>query len=430
MTPIRDLRQKNARLHSQMKALETKPEGEAGDLSDAQQKQFDELRADFDKTAKAIDRQTFFDEAARHADGAPIREGDADFERECRDFSLRAAIAGAAGMECDWGREREVAQELQRRSGGAFKGLAVPMNVFERRATGADFEKRVITTAAPVGGPGANIIATDFWADQFIDTLRANLVTTQLGATVLSGLVGNVDVPRLKKSAGAGWVAENAAISASDHEFSKVSLAPKHVGAITEFSRNMLLQTTPAIEALIRRDFAFVLAQALDAAAIKGGGSNQPVGVLATSGIGSVSMATPSWTSVLSLIDAVEEANAVGSGFLMRPLAAKKLRSTVRVASTDSRFIMESPDSLADYPAIRSTLVPIDTPPNPDTTSVIFGQWSDLLIGYWSAFDLLVNPYESSAYAKGNVSVRGMLTADIAVRHVESFAAATDFPAA
>jgi HK97 family phage major capsid protein len=294
----------------------------------------------------------------------------------------------------------------------------------------AVFERRVITTAAPAGGPGANIIATDFRADQFIDMLRAQMITQRLGATVLSGLKGNVDIPKLKASAAAGWVAENAAITPSDHEFTKVSLAPKHVGAITEFSRNMLMQSTPDIEALIRNDFAFVLAQALDAAALKGGGANEPTGVLGTTAVDkTTSMATPSWGAVLDLINIVEEANAVGTGFAMRPLAATKLRKTAKVTSTDSVMVMESPDNLAGYPVARSTLIPIDTVPAPDATSVIFGQWSDLLIGYWSAFDLLVNPYESTAYSKGNVSVRGMLTADIQLRHAESFAAAIDFPA-
>lgn len=59
-------------------------------------------------------------------------------------------------------------------------------------------------------------------------------------------------------------------------------------------------------------------------------------------------------------------------------------------------------------------------------SAVLCGDWSQLLIGYWSAFDLLVNPYESTAYAKGNVSVRAMLTCDIAVRYAEAFAASTD----
>lgn len=190
------------------------------------------------------------------------------------------------------------------------------------------------------------------------------------------------------------------------------------------------MQSTPDIEQLIRSDFAFVLAQALDAAALVGGGSNEPDGLIAAGIDDSVSMSTPSWSKVLDLINVVEEANAMGTGFAMRPLVAKTLRNTAKVASTDSVMVMESPDSLAGYPVSRTTQLPIDATPDPDTTTIIFGQWSDLLIGYWSAFDLLVNPYESTAYSKGNVSVRGMLTADIAVRHLESFAASTDFPAA
>lgn len=420
---LRELREKRARIVGEMRAIADKPEGDAGAPSEPQEKRFEILKGELTLVEKAIDKQELVDEADKRAAGHPLgRDGDADFDRECRAFSLRAAIAAQSGLAVDAGREKEVSAELQRRGGGRFQGLAVPMAVFE---------KRVITTAAPAGGPGANIIATDFRGDQFIDILRAAMVTQKLGATVLSGLIGNVDIPRLKASATTGWVAENAAITPSDHQFDKVSLTPKHVGAITEFSRNMLLQSAPAIEQLIRDDFAKVLAQALDAAAIKGGGSNEPDGVLSQAGLDtSVSLATPTWAKVLDLIDIVEEADATGSGFLMRPLVAKTLRSTLRAASTDSRMIMETPDALADYPAVRSTLVPIDTVPTPDATSIIFGQWSDLLIGYWSAFDLLVNPYESTAYSKGNVSVRGMLTADIAVRHVESFAASIDFPAA
>jgi hypothetical protein len=77
---------------------------------------------------------------------------------------------------------------------------------------------------------------------------------------------------------------------------------------------------------------------------------------------------------------------------------------------------------LAGYTCASSTLVPSDSTGN----RIIFGNWSDLMLGYWSAFDLLVNPYESTAYSKGNVQVRGMLTMDVAVRHYESFAAALD----
>ena len=53
---------------------------------------------------------------------------------------------------------------------------------------------------------------------------------------------------------------------------------------------------------------------------------------------------------------------------------------------------------------------------------LIFGNWNDLVIGFWSEIDLLVNPYSDSAFSMGNVQLRGAMTLDIALRHPESFA--------
>ncbi len=419
---LRELMEKRAALVAKMRKINDAPGGEGGDLSEAQQKEFTELRSDLKTTEAAIERQNLIDEADRRAGGETITgDPDNNFDRECRAYSLARAIAGAAGLDVDNGREREVSAELKRRSGGKLKGVAVPMQIFE---------KRVVTTTTPVGGPGANVIAQDYRGDQYIDLLRSKLVTQARGATVLSGLQGNVSIPKGTKSAVAAWVAENGAISASDLEFDSLDMTPKIVGVLSEFSHLMALQASPDIENLFRNDFSAVLARALDAAALVGGGTNEPDGLIAAGIDTSVSMATPSWSKVLDLINTVEEADAMGTGFVMRPLVAKKLRETPKVASTDSVMVMESPDNLAGYPVSRSTQLPIDATPDPDTTTMIFGQWSDLLIGYWDAFSILVNPYESTAYTKGNIMVRGMLTSDVAVRRLESFAASTDFPAA
>jgi HK97 family phage major capsid protein len=81
---------------------------------------------------------------------------------------------------------------------------------------------------------------------------------------------------------------------------------------------------------------------------------------------------------------------------------------------------------MAGYPLLTSTLVPTDLGAGNDKTALVLGDWSELIIAYWSELDILVNPYESTAYAKGNVQVRAMATCDVAVRHPEAFAAAVD----
>ena len=70
-------------------------------------------------------------------------------------------------------------------------------------------------------------------------------------------------------------------------------MSPKTVGAWTKFSHLMQLQSTPEIEQLIRSGFVSILANAIDTAALNGSGSsNQPTGILNTSGIGSVAGGT------------------------------------------------------------------------------------------------------------------------------------------
>jgi HK97 family phage major capsid protein len=310
------------------------------------------------------------------------------------------------------------------------QGMLVPTAVFE---------KRVVTTGLPAGGPGANVIATDWRGDMFIDRLRTAMAVRRLGATVLDNLVGNVDIPRLKASATSAWIAENTALTASDPQFDKVSLTPKHCGVMTEVSRNLILQSSPSIEEILRNDFAALLAEALDKAAINGGGANEPVGILTTAGVGDVPGGTnglaPTWANIVALVGLVGAANGLqGSlGFLTNSKTMAKLASTQKTPTdTASTFILplvNTADALAGYPLTISNNVPSNLTKGTASgvcSALIFGNFNDLLIGYWSSFDLLVNPYESSAYSKGNVLVRGMLTADIKLRHPESFAKTAD----
>jgi HK97 family phage major capsid protein len=416
-----DLNERRGRIVAELRAITESPAGDGGELSAEQTVKFDALKTELQAIEKRIERQTFLDECDRRASGERVAgSGDRRLDAELRSFSLRRAmLLGVPNHGEDCGRERELSIEIARRAGRPFQGICVPLSVFHEPV-----EQRVITTALPAGGPGSNLIATDHLGGMYIDHLRAAMIVRQLGARILTGLVGNVSIPRLKQSASIGWVAENSALTPSDQQHDAVELTPRHVGGIVEFSRNMLLQSSPDIEELIRRDFAAVIARAADAAAITGGGANEPDGVIASiDSSDAVSMTPPTWEAVLQLIEEVEAADSEGSAFVTSAAVVRKLRSTPRlVASEDGvvadRVIMEEPRMLAGYPLAQTSLCPAQ--------HIVFGLWSDLLLGFWSELDVLVNPFESTAYSKGNVQVRGMATADIALRHVESFAVSSD----
>jgi HK97 family phage major capsid protein len=284
-------------------------------------------------------------------------------------------------------------------------------------------EQRAITTTNPSGGPGSNLISEQYLGGQYFDRLRANLTISRLGARVISGLQGSpVVIPGLKDSAASGFFAENTAIPSSQAAFRQISMAQKFSGMLTEISYAMLLQGSPDVEALVRDDFAKVMAETIDRVAIQGGGTNEPTGILANTSIIQTTYdpAAP-WASVQDFVGGMEDKDIApeSCAFLTNPGVVTYFRQAERTPET---FIMEDRNTLDGYTVARTTLCPAET--------LIFGDFSDLIIGYWDSFNILTNPYASGSYEKGNILVRATLAMDLAVRHIESFGVLIDVKAA
>lgn len=356
-----------------------------------------------------IDRSRKIDAAERAEPGRPIH-GDAQLDHELRSkFSLTRAIAGAAGLSVDWGFEREMQGELAKRAGRAAEGVFIPSEIFEIR---------VLTTSQ-----ASELVPTDHRPDLYVSALVSSSVVRGLGARVLNGLTGNVSIPRETDSPAVGWVAENQALTLDDANFDAVTLSPKHAGALAEWSRNMLMQASPDVETLHRQMLARNLALAIDRAAIKGGGSNEPVGVLSTVGIQTV-------TNPASLFEATHKAVALADvenvGTVSRALLTTPEMRQIAAMWTDQNGL---PIEVAKVFGGEKTMFSNQVPKNLGAGTehgFIYGDWSELLIGIWSEIDILVNPFESTAYSKGNVSIRAMATVDCGVRHPKAFVSVED----
>jgi len=326
----------------------------------------------------------------------------ARFERECSD-----AYAGIAGR--------------------AAQGFYVPLEVQQRDLN--------VTT----GSAGGNTVATNLLAENFIDLLRNRMLVMKMGAQLLSGLTGNIAIPRQTGGATAYWVAESGAPTESQQAFDQVSMTPKTVGAFTDISRKLLLQSSIDVEAFVRRDLATVLALELDRAAINGSGaSNQPTGILATSGIGDVAGGTnglaPTWAHIVELWSDVAVANADfgQTGILTNAKVVGKLMTTLKSAGVAGYIVENFPDAngFTSASGLRlgcSNQVPSNLTKGSASgicSALIQGNWNDLIIGNWGTLDLMVDPYTGST--SGTVRVVALQDADIAVRHPESFSAMKD----
>lgn len=419
---LHDLQEKRSAAVTEMRALADKVEAEARDYSDDEAKRHADLKKEVADLDAKITRAKDVAEAERSAPAIVQGNGrDGQYEDRAREFSITTAIRAAMGERVDDGRERELSSELARRTGRKFSGVAVPDEVFQA-------EKRTLTT----GGDAASLYPETHRGDLFIDMRRSAMVTGRLGATVLDGLVGDIDIPKQTASSTAQWVDEDGSLSETDADFADVTLSPHTVGAMTSFSRRTMLNAVPSVEQIVRRDLAAVVARAVDYAAMLGDGQNNvPTGVVSTSNTHEVTLATPSWAEVLEFIASIQsdDADMDSLGWAMTPKAVKAFRSTLKVSGdAGAGYLMSEPGNLAGYAAANTTALP-DTDggsPASDVSTVIFGAWSQLLIGRWSGVDLLVNPYETTAYAKGRVKVRAMQDVDVAVRHAEAFAWAAD----
>jgi HK97 family phage major capsid protein len=422
---LREMLERRAALTAEMRGLLDKhPDGTLPADAEAR---WNALKGELDGLEQRISRQSVLDDAERRAAGQPIGgTGDTNLDRELARVGLLDAIrAQLGGTDQAAGRAREISAELERRSGRRAQGL------FWHMGAPAGTERRVLSTTTPAGGPGGALVPTDYRPDLFIDRLRNATRVRALGATVLANLSGNVTIPRRNASVSAGWVAENTPLAASDPGFDGVTLTPKHAGMTSELSRNMIQQASPDVEQLARNDMALVLAETLDGAAISGSGTApQPRGILNTPGIGSIALGTNGnallYDNFADLRGQVADLNAEGDSvaFLTN---TKVRRAVAKMLDAQGRPLGEAV-VFQGQPVQYTNLVPSNLTKGTGTnlSALIYGNWSDLLIGVWSELDILVNPYESTAYAKGNVSVRAMMTVDVAVRHPQSFAAITD----
>ena len=361
-------------------------------------------------------------------------------------YSLTAGIR--AMLTGDWssreaGLVRELSKEVEK-SGVAKtteRSFFVPFAALNQRAT-------YVTSGATTGG---NLVQTDLLADEFIEFLRNNAVMLQLGVRTMTGLVGNVAIPRRSGVASTYYLStQTTAITQSESTFDQVTMSPKNLAALSKYSRQTLLQGTPGIEELVRRDLTDGINLAIDLGILNGSGSaGQPTGIMQTSGIGSVAMGTNGGAVTLEKVVDLEAAvmnvngvvNAGAVSYLTnyRVLAAlKKLRAGGSTTG-DGPFLFNTdaarigrgatPGILNGYPLAASNQVPNTLTKGSSSgvcSALLMGDFSQAMVGFWgNGLEITVGE-DQDDFSKALTSVRGIVTYDVAVRDPKSFAAILD----
>jgi HK97 family phage major capsid protein len=164
------------------------------------------------------------------------------------------------------------------------------------------------------------------------------------------------------------------------------------------------------------------MALAIDAGALEGSGtSGNPTGIKNTAGINTVTFAAanPTWAETVNMESQVALDNAlVGNlSYILRSDDYGSLKTTEKATGT-AQFVVDRDGRINNYGVVVSN--------QPTSGDHYFGNFSDLLVGFFGGLDIVVDPYSTST--KGAVRVVGIQMIDVAVRNAVSFCLGNDTP--
>ncbi len=363
---------------------------------------------------------------------------------EIKNYSLLRMIRAAADARSNphaWdeaGLELEASRAMAKKLGREPQGFFMPWDIMISPVNRQGGGMRLRNTQQ-AGDPeyGGYLVRTDLLINSFIDVLRNKMITQQAGARVLTGLVGNIDIPKKGQSSTAYWIGEGTTPNKSDLKFGQIEARPRTVAAYLQLTRRFLKQASMDAEMMARDDLATTLAVAIDQSGLHGlGAANQPRGVQYTTGIGSVvggeNGAAPDWADIVNLETevAVDNADTGSLAYITNAKVRGKLKQTPKVSGTDARMVWDENNSstpLNGYPAYVTNQVSstLSKGTSVNTCSAIFyGNWEDLVYCLWGGLDVIVDPYTNST--SGDVLITSMQDVDVVERRAQSFAAMLD----
>jgi HK97 family phage major capsid protein len=439
---IKALHEEKGRLIEELNTLQTSINAEQRSMTDTEKTRFNEIDARLDSIGSEVEvLEKLQKRAAEKIASAPVYGAASTSDKNERNdmankYSFKRAVEMAAtgrreGIEFEM--HQEAAAEFQRAGVSvAAHSVLLPSDVFKRDMT---------ATGGTSGSEGGVNIQTNVGG--IIDVLLPATVLNGLGVTRFDNLTGNLDLPQASTQPSAGWNTENGTATEKSPAFGKVSFSPKRLAAFIQVSNQLLRQSSNSIDAYVRQYLINAMAQELEKAAIKGGGTNEPTGIIGNSNVnvifagGAASNSTNAngaavvWADVVNAMKAVENSNAMGQAYLTNPLVKAALQTTARQSSgVEGNFILQSgAGELNGYPLAVTTNVPSNLSKGTSSTlsGMIFGDFSKLAIASWGGMELTVDPFSGATAGLTNMVLNSYM--DVNLLQPKAFAVCKDIVA-
>ena len=358
----------------------------------------------------ASERKAFAEIKHRKSDAhdgvAPLQilGGDQKAEQKIlRKYSLVNVARALAGQRVDIGFEREISEEIRKNGGCSGKGaISVPHAVLLGRAT-----------SLTESGTSSYTVGTELRADLFIDALRPYMILPALGVQFITGLRGNVAIPKMTAAGSGYWVAEEADITRLAPTLGQVALSPHTVGAACDISHLLMAQSTPAADEIVRGDILKSIASKIQQAVFATGGAGSPTPITSATGMNNptVTGGTPTYAEMLGFPGDIlaDSAMTDNQKWAISGAVWRKLAATFTDGTAKAQVLLDwASKTLLGFPYLVSQDV--------GTNAAFFGDWSTVMIGVWGN-GIEINADTSTLSLSGGVRLVGLQDVDVAVRH-------------
>ena len=237
--------------------------------------------------------------------------------------------------------------------------------------------------AVTVTAEGEDVVVTDF--ANILEPLRTKNVLAESGAHLLTGLVGDLQIPAMGAE-NVNWEGETDPAQDGASTFTNVKLTPHRLSAYIDISKQFLVQDSLGAEALIRRDLVNAIQSKLEATIFStdAADGSKPAGIF--NGVSPTKVTD--FKGLCTLESNVEDANFYGPAkYIVSPKAKAAMRAMAK--STKSTQLVLEGDNIDGTPVLSTGHIAKDT--------FAYGDWSQLYVGQWGAIDLTVDPYTKAA---------------------------------
>lgn len=321
------------------------------------------------------------------------------------------------------GFELEISAQCEKSHERSANGILIPHEVLST-------VYRASQTVGSFGAGGA--LVETVRTGSFIDFIYKRAALAGAGVTILQGLVGNVEIGKQTGSSSYFFVGENVPVTASALGFGSVNMSPKTIGVRVPVSRRALIQTTPDMGTLVTNDMFRRLALGVDHSSLYGTGSSATVqGLKNIAGIGGVTLGggaslvypanlgggthdTGDWADYVGLEGEIsaDDLDVASMRYLLNSKTRQGCKITLRASASGSDYIFTDAGTIAGYQTTVSNQI--------EQNDVFLGDWSQMIMGFWSSLDVIVDQYTQSA--SGQVIYTVFQDFDTAVRYPEAFA--------